>query len=835
MNRKPFLEVKHVTKSFYGVKALKDIDLSIFPGEVLGLIGENGAGKSTLMKIVSGAYSFEEGEAFIDGDKVEITSPMMMNELGVSMVYQDTKLIPELKVYQNIYLHNEIVRCGLTDDRKMCEESEKLLKKVEIDVNVNSYVKHLTIAQKQSVEIAKALSRNIKMLILDEPTSSLTPNEVERLFNTVREIKRNGVAVVFISHRISELLEICDRFAVLRDGYKVGEVDRADATEQRLAQMMVGRDIKKERSYVEDPTAGEILLRVRNLSNKKNYTDISFDLHKGEILGFYGIEGNGQRELLRSICGLNSDYQGEVMLNGKALTLKTSRHALDAGITFITNERHRENVFLPLSIIKNLTISNLKQWTKFGVFVNETKQKSEVASSIEQFAIKCMGEKQALQELSGGNQQKVSIAGRFLQGPKVFIFDESTFGVDIGAKSDIYKFIHALVEQGIGVIMLSSDMTEIITVCDRILVMGGGRIQDEMHGNDATENRIIESAVKGHDFKKSEASKEEIKTSRHPTRYMRLLNEKWFSVYTVISVLIIMMIIGRYKNPIYVSQYNLGLIMWQSVPIMLIAIAQGFVLLAGHIDLSIGQLMGLSTCIVSYMLANNSQLGTGFLALIAAGVSIGLLNALIVVGMGVPHFIATLSTQIIVLGIALLIRNVPGGSVAPILYNSIRYKIDENWPISFFVMILVVVAAEIFLQKTKAGIYIRATGSFREAAFYSGINTNRVRVLVYVGSGIITALAGLVLAVRIGAGDPNSGSALSFQSVTSVVIGGISLSGGRGSILGGALGAILLVSMLNFLNMMQISTYWQYICMGVMIFLSVAFFLYADYRQSKKL
>ena len=827
-----FLQVKNITKRFYGVKVLDNVDLSIYPGEVIGVIGENGAGKSTLMKIISGAYAFEEGEVFLDGKQIHISSPAMMSELGVSMVYQDTKLIPELKVYQNIYLHNEIMKGKITDDKAMRDKSIELIKKVEMDIDVDEYVKYLSIAEKQSVEIAKAMSKFIRILILDEPTSSLTPNEVDKLFDTVNEIKKQGVTVVFISHRIQELLRMCDRFVVLRDGGLVGEIPCAQATEQNLAQMMVGREITRDFVHVKDPKAGDVILSVKNLSDNKNYKDISFDLHKGEVLGFYGIEGNGQREILRSICGLIGDYTGDIVLNGKQIHPIKPRHAIDEGITFITNDRHGENIFMKLPISKNLTIPNLKKWTHTG-FVNEKIQEESIKESIQKFNIKCFGEKQLVQELSGGNQQKVSIAGRMLQGPHIFIFDEATLGVDVGAKGEIYSFIKNLVSTGIGVIMLSSDMTEILNLCDRILVVGGGELQKEMLGDEATEESIIYAAVKEKTFGHAEATKK--KKEKKERHYLINIfdNDKWLPSYTVLSALALMIIVGGIINPVFVRPYNLGTILWQASPIITIALGQLIIFLTGHIDLSIGATMALVTCVLSRVMVNDQDIVRGIIIALLTGVAIGLLNAAIVVGLRIPHFVGTLATQTIIAGTALLVRDRPSGSISPLFSEIVKFKLG-NWPVTFFVLVVVVVALEFFIQKTKPGIYIRATGSFREAAFYSGIPTNKVRVLAYVACGIIASIGGCILAVRLGSGDPTAAGTLAFQSVSSVIIGGVALSGGRGTAIGALMGAMLLITMQNFLNMMRLSTYWQYCFMGMMILISVAFYLFVDTRRQKK-
>ena len=847
MGREPFLEVRDITKRFYGVKVLDDVSVSVYKGEVLGVIGENGAGKSTLMKIVAGSYSFEEGQAFIEGKSVVINSPFQMREYGINMVYQDTKLVPEIKVFQNVYLNNEITdKLGFTNDKVMRKNCHELLQRFGIDIDTDAYIKDLTIAQMQLVEIAKALLFDAKLLILDEPTSSLTPREVNRLFDIVNEIKSHGTAIVFISHRISELLQICDRFVVLRDGKKVGEVPSAEANEDNLAQIMVGRDIFSNFEKLSDPKAGEVIFSVKGLSNGIDYEDVSFNLHSGEILGFYGIEGNGQREVLRTIFGLMDDCDGTIELAGKEVDTRKPSRVFKSGISYVTNDRHGENVFMPLPIRRNILAPNLFSWSRFGV-VKQGHTKEKVLEGIEKFGVKCYGPDQLLRELSGGNQQKVAIAAKYLQNPKIMIFDECTKGVDVGAKGEIYTFLKELAAQGVGVIMLSSDMTEILSISDRILVMAEGRIRDDILSAEATEERIISSAIiidsqaaeetgEAHpEAEETDAPQKEGGSSIRGLDFASLLiGSKWGPPLLLSVLIIIMMAIGGVFSKTFLVPYNMGLIMWQAAPLLLVVLGQALVIMTGHMDLSVGPLMSLITCVMSLSMTTNESIVTGIAIALAVGVAAGLLNGLLVVIMNLPHFVATLSTQIIFFGAALLLRETAGGSIAPAFVKAVKFKIGGTWPVVFFIIILLVVLFEIILQKTKLGVAVYAIGSNREAAFSSGIKVSKMRIMVFVFSGVMAALAGMVLACRIGCGDPSSGANFSFQSITSVLLGGIVLSGGRGNITGATMGAALITILMNFLNMMKVNSYWQYVCMGIIILVSLIMYYYADVVKKNK-
>ncbi|MGI6029203.1 MAG: ATP-binding cassette domain-containing protein [Candidatus Heteroscillospira sp.] len=834
MARTPFLEAKNISKSFYGVYALKNVDLTCYGGEVIGVIGENGAGKSTLMKIITGTYSLEDGDIFIEGQRANISNPTVSRALGINMVYQDTRLVPELTVAQNIFLGSEKTgMLGLVDMKYMREESNRLLKKFDIDIDVNALVGDLTMAQMQLVEIVKAMSRQTKLLILDEPTSSLTPREVEKLFSMVRDLKAEGTSVVFISHRIQELLQICDRFVVLKDGELAGGIDAADATEDILVRMMVGRDVKRMFNTAElDYTNREVILDVQHLSRGGDYSDVSFKLYKGEILGFYGIEGNGQREILRSITGILKGYTGDIYLNGKKIAPRTPRQAIDAGISFITNDRHGENVFMPLSIGSNLETPNLKGWSNTGV-VNEKLSGRQIQEGIDKFRVKCDNSTQLIRELSGGNQQKVAIAGRFLQKPQLFIFDEPTIGVDVGSKSEIYVFLKQMAEEGIGVIVLSSDLPEIIGLSDRIIPVCSGRVQKPIIGCKATEEMVLNASVLGNKEQSGsentgvEESTPPVKAKKHSAL------AKWSSVPILAAIIAIMCVIGGQNNEAFLKPYNIGLILWQLAPLALITLAQVFVVLTGAINLSVGPAMSLITCVLSYTMAVDGNIPMGILSALLVGIACGLINSFIVVKLNIQHFIGTLATQIMFLGIALCLRMTASGSIAPMFTTIVKYKISGKWPVSAFVVIMIFIIAEIVLQRSKFGTYIYAVGSNRDAAYSSGIRTDRIRTLAYVWSGIFGALAGMVLAVRVGCGDPQAGTTFTMQTLTAVVLGGVALVGGKGTVLGPLVGAFLVTVLQNFLNMMQVNAYWQYVYTGALIIIAASIYYYSAKKRKE--
>jgi ribose transport system ATP-binding protein len=560
---------------------------------------------------------------------------------------------------------------------------------------------------------------------------------------------------------------------------------------------------------------------------------VSFQLFKGEILGFYGIEGNGQREILRSITGILRGYTGEIILNGRPIAPQTPRQAIDAGISFITNDRHGENVFMPLSIAANLENPNLKAWSKNGV-VDDALSAARIDEGIEKFRVKCDSAGQLIRELSGGNQQKVAIAGRFLQRPQLFIFDEPTIGVDVGSKSEIYAVLKQLAEDGIGVIVLSSDLPEIIGLSDRIIPVCSGRVQTPIVGCRATEEMVLNASVLGAAGAERPAQRSE-QTAPAARARRRSPLAKWSSVPILLVIVAIMCVVGGRSNEAFLRPYNIGLILWQLAPLALVTVAQVLVVLTGAINLSVGPAMSLITCVLSYTMVTDSSIPLGIAAALLVGILCGLLNALVVVRLGIQHFIGTLATQIIFLGVSLCLRMTASGSISPLFSSMIKYKLGGKWPVTTLVVLVVFVLAEIVLQKTRFGTYLYAVGSNREAAFSSGIRTDRIRTLAYVWSGVFCALAGIVLAVRVGCGDPQAGTTFTTQTLTAVVLGGVALVGGRGTMMGPLMGAFLITVVQNFLNMMYVNAYWQYVYTGALIVIAASIYYYSDKKKKEAL
>jgi len=496
LNKEPdkILDIKSVTKTFPGVIALNNINFQLRKGEVHILLGENGAGKSTLVKILSGAYTKDSGDIFIDDVKIEIKNPKQAQEFGIGVIYQELNLIPHLNVAENIFLGKEfMLPFGAINEKKIFEEAEKILDELNVDINPSELVSTLGTAQQQMVEIARVLSLASKILIMDEPTSSLTKNEIHQLFATIKKLKQKGVAIIYISHRLEELFEIGDRVTVLRDGNYVDTRNISETDQNELIKMMVNRDLKdhypKRKAIV-----GRELLRVENLSTENLLKNISFKLYSGEVLGVYGLLGSGRTELARIIFGADSFKMGEIHINEKHVEIGSPKRAIKEGIGFLTEDRKTQGLILDLCVKENISITSLSELSSYGI-INGKREKEFADRFISDLNIKTTGSNQNVRFLSGGNQQKVVFAKWLSSGANIFIFDEPTRGIDIGAKQEIYELMNRLTKRGCGIIMISSELPEILGMSDRILVMYNGEITAELDNQDLTQEVLLSHAV----------------------------------------------------------------------------------------------------------------------------------------------------------------------------------------------------------------------------------------------------------------------------------------------------------------------------------------------------
>ena len=499
-NEPNLLEARGISKSFNGVGVLSNIDFTVKPGEVHALMGENGAGKSTLMKIIMGIYKSDAGSILFNDQKVEIRGARDALAIGISMIHQELSPIPEMTVAENVFVGREpcIGRTMFIDRKKLNKETGALLEEFHLNdrISPSMCMKRLSIAQIQMMEIVKAVSVGAKVIIMDEPTSSLSEGEARKLFETIALLKATGVGIVYISHRMEEVFELADRISVLRDGEMVGCVDREEATRDLIISMMVGRALSSGYPRNQTPP-GEVLLEVRGATRKGMFEDVSFCVHAGEILGFSGLMGAGRSEVMRALMGYDSLDSGEVLVKGKPVKIKHPCDARQLGLALASEDRKSLGLILCRDIKENVSIQNESLFTKAG-FMNHQIEKKSVREITERVRVKMNGISDVASSLSGGNQQKVVLAKCLLGDPQVLILDEPTRGIDVGAKAEIYKMMVELAQRGIGIIMVSSEMPELMGMSNRILVMAGGHIRGEFKdAASATQEDILRLALEG--------------------------------------------------------------------------------------------------------------------------------------------------------------------------------------------------------------------------------------------------------------------------------------------------------------------------------------------------
>lgn len=489
------LTMKDIQKSFVGVHALKGVNLEVKKGEVHALMGENGAGKSTLMKVLTGIYSKDSGTINYEGREVEFTNPKDAQDAGIAIVHQELNMMNHLTVAQNIFIGREMMSGKLINDGKMNKEAKKLFEKLNIDIDPDETMGNLTVGRQQMCEIAKAISREVKLIIFDEPTAALTETEIAELFKIIRDLRKKGLGIVYISHRMDEIKMITDRVTVMRDGEYVGTLITEDSTKDDIINMMVGRVIyedPKEKSNV--PPNAPVVLKVEHLNAGKMVRDVSFELKRGEILGFSGLMGAGRTETARALFGADKKDSGDVYINGKKVDINSPQDAVKAGIGYLSEDRKRYGVVLAKTVAENSTMASLENFMT-GMFINTKKEKEVSEEYAKKLKTKTPTVETEVINLSGGNQQKVVIAKWLIRDCEILIFDEPTRGIDVGAKSEIYHLMNELAKQGKSIIMISSELTEILRMSDRIIIMCEGRKTGELSIEEASQEKIMHAAT----------------------------------------------------------------------------------------------------------------------------------------------------------------------------------------------------------------------------------------------------------------------------------------------------------------------------------------------------
>lgn len=491
------IEMTGITKSFSGNKVLKDVQFSLKKGEIHALMGENGAGKSTMMKILTGIYERDAGEVTVRGESVHYKNPKESEHAGIAVIHQELNILPYLSIAENLFLGKEKTfgKSGILKTKEMNQKASEILKRLDMHDDVRTEAGNLSVGKQQIIEIAKAISSNAEVIIMDEPTAALTDREIESLFETIRKLQETGVSFVYISHRMEEIFSLCDRITILRDGEYVGTKVIKETNFDEIVQMMVGRALG-ERFPERNADIGEVKLAAKGLARDGIFEDVSFEVRKGEVVAFAGLMGAGRTEVVQALFGYRKLTAGDIMLDGKAITIHNPLQAKKLGFGYVTEDRKTEGLIADFSVQDNLSLTNFDKVASNGIVKNQA-ENNLYQSMVERLGIRLSGPTQAAKSLSGGNQQKVVIAKWLGIEPEVLILDEPTRGVDVGAKKEIYSIINELAERGVAIIMVSSELPEVIGMADRVLVMHEGRLTGEVTKDDMTQERIMHFATGG--------------------------------------------------------------------------------------------------------------------------------------------------------------------------------------------------------------------------------------------------------------------------------------------------------------------------------------------------
>lgn len=814
------LRMTNITKRYSGVPALLNVDLDVRPGEVHALLGENGAGKSTLMNVASGTVTPDSGDIFIEGELVSSLTPALASKKGIAFVHQHPAVLNDLTVLENLLV---ALPSSVFSPKKDTEKiAQNLLTSFGLDVSLKQRVDSLSVSQKHLLEIAKAFALQPKILILDEPTAPLGKDSVDLLFSKVRELLTQGTSVIYITHRLAEVRELADRVTVLRDGTLRGVEEVSQVSDQELLTLIIGRKLDSTFPPKVNATQ-EPNLELANLSGS-GFAEVNVTMRPGEILGIAGVVGNGQSQLMKALAGL-IEFRGEINISGKPF----STHDLLSKSAYLPADRHHEGLMMSLSVRENAAISALRKFTKLRI-ISSKKENQQVGVTLQELAVKTRSSESVVSSLSGGNQQKVVMARALLSEPKLIVADEPTQGVDVGARSEIYRLLREISLSGIPVVVNSSDAKELEGLCDRVLVLSRGHVIQNLAGKNITEAKIVTAAVSS---TTESVNISRVKTQDQSSRWKRFITGDYAPTALLLSV---MLLLGGYiltQNDRYLNDFNINSILMLVTALGFIALGQTIALLIGGIDLSVGPLAGLLVVVASFFINDGSPIESillGFLTMISVSILVGLINGSLIRFGKFTAIAATLTMYIALQGISFILRDGPDGYINQDITSAIKFKLGPI-PIVFIVLVLVTIAMEYALRKTRWGWGLRATGSDEESARRVGVNINRTVVLAYVATSLLTFLGAIILLAQLGVGDPAQGVGYTLTSITAVVLGGTSLLGGRGTFVGTLFGALLLIQVMNATVFLGLDQTWQYMFQGILILAAAIFYSVARTRK----
>ena len=837
----PAIELCGITKRFGPVDVLSNVDLSLYPGRVHSLAGENGAGKSTLVKILGGIYQPDGGRILRNGAETTITDAADARRQGIAVIHQHPAVFPDLSVAENVFVGRQPRGVSGIDWSAMTRRAQELLYGLQIDIDPGLPVKLLSIAERQAVEIAKALSIDAKVLVMDEPTSTISSREVDRLFEIVEHLKAQGVAILFISHFIDEILGLGDEVTILRSGKRVMTGPTADLTPAQTVRQMIGTEpsvfFPKEEARI-----GEPVVSVSGLSGAGFVQEVNFEVRAGEILGFFGLVGAGRSEVAQMLFGITPPDHGEIRLNNQVVRLRSSRDATRLGISLVPEDRHQQGLVLPFPIRANETLPILRRLGNGLGLVDRVKENAIAQRFTEQMRVVASGVEQPTNTLSGGNQQKVLIGKWLIPAPRVLILDQPTRGVDVGAKAEIHRIISNLAGQGLAVILISDDAQEVIGMADRILVFRGGRIVAESGRASFDREAMLLAAA--------QAAREEgsvvqgdtpiLQHSNAPLARIRGRGRErnvasgWLSRLARVrelGLVVALLLIGlgiTIREPRFLDGANLEQTALSATLVCIVALGEALVIIARQIDLSVGAMVATSAFVAADWLQQNPN-GSVWVVFLIGGLVGGLLgafNALLVTGFRIPAIVATLGTLAMYRGGVIVLA---GGrqisaTVLPDSYGAMARAHFAGVPVLVWLALLFTIGFGLAARFTRTGRNIYALGSNQESARFAGINERRHIALLFVLSGVLCGIVGVLWGARFGTVDAVIAPELHFQAISAVVVGGVSIFGGSGSVYGAALGAIIFAVLQNGIQLLGINRFWLQAVLGAAIVVTVLFY-----------
>jgi len=824
MSDSPILSIKNITKRFGGVLALDNVSFDIQRGEILGLLGANGAGKSTLLKILGGVLHSDSGEICLDQKQCHAANANEARQHGLISVYQELNLFLNMTVAENMFLGREPKKStGLIDWQKIKTSTRDVLSQFDLEIPVDMVVQNLSVAQRHLVEIVRAMNENPRILMLDEPTAALSDTQIKWLFIKIRELVAAGTTVIYVSHRLEEIIDLCDRCVVLKDGCFSAMLD-GDFNQDRIIQAMIGRSVEIEKK-VDLCQSDCVVLSCRNLSEPGKLYDISFETHKGEILGIAGLMGSGRTELLRALYGIDKTEKAHLELNGKPISIKNTSDAINNGMVLVSEDRKSEGLFLLESVVNNLTANIVSRHAFLG-FVKrkaEAKAAQETADSVRLSAGRLFD---ITNKLSGGNQQKVVLGKALLTGAQVLMLDEPTRGVDVGARADIYRIIQQLADEGKSIILVSSDWEELLALSDRVIVMAEGRITAELCGDEISEDNFMRhSSIANVAGKKSKSEKPGFLNSLRDRVLFANSNAVFFGIFIGLLLITGSMISQRFLTPV-----NLRNMFLQSFIYILLSMGQLFVVIAGNIDLSMSATMTVAG-VIGLTIANSGDGRTlpALAVMLLFGVLIGVMNGtLILVGKMNP-LIATFGISIILQGVALIITPRPL-SPSPDIFKQIYKGTFLGIPWVFFIGIFLFVVISIALKHTSFGRRLFAVGENSTAAAWSGLRVTSTKYIAFILCSVMAVMASWYMYGRSGAAESIVNTQITLDSIAFALIGGASFSGGKGSLGGSVLSIFSVVILMNILNQLGVGTYAKDVIKGALL---VSVVVLNEYRSLK--